>query len=172
MNKLAYRKLQSLLVLLTFLVLTASFYFEFVAGMQPCPLCLMQRFCAMLFAFFCLAGLVLSTFRWARHVMVFQIVFAGGGLFFAARQVWLQMFPSAEPSSCMPDLSMMMRFFPWQDVLHVLFWGVGECGEVTWRWLGLPMPAWTSLYFLTMLIVSGFIFILLGRSLTRLDHKI
>ena len=170
MSKRIYRTLQSLLLLLTLLVLGSTFYFQYIGGLQPCPLCLMQRFCALLLAMSCLMGLALSTLKRGRSVAIFQMAFAFAGLFFATRHIWLQSFPAGHSPVCLPGLDVLIHYFPWQDVLHSLLWGAGECAEVTWKWFGLSMPVWAGLYFLMMFVVSGVMYFLLGKSLVRLGN--
>jgi len=152
MNKQPYRTVQSLLLLLTSLVLGIAFYLQYFQGLQPCPLCIMQRFCTFLLLLFCFWGLYVSTTKWRRNVGVFQLVFAIAGLFFAVRQLWLQSLPVGQAPACIPDLGVLLRYFPVRDLLHALFLGTRDCGEVTWKLLGLSMPAWAALYFLIMLV--------------------
>ena len=158
MSKRAYRYLQSLLLLSTILVFWVAFYLQYVGGLQPCPLCLAQRFCAFLFAMFCLMGLCLSTRRRGRVVAVFQMFFCVAGLFFALRQLWLQSLPAGDVPACLPGLDTLIHYFPWHDVLLALLWGTGECAEVTWTLLGMSMPAWSALYFLAMFLGSAFLY--------------
>ena len=171
MSKRVYRRLQGLLLLSTILVLWAAFYFQFVHGLQPCPLCLMQRYCALLFGMLSMMGLCLSTRSRGKVVGIFQMLFAAAGLFFALRQVWLKSLPSGEVPACLPGLDVLIHYFPWRNILLALFWGTGECAEVTWRLLGFSMPAWSALYFLTMFFGSGLLFILLRRALVQLEHR-
>jgi disulfide bond formation protein DsbB len=163
MSKRTYRRLQGLLLLVTLLVLGSAFYLQYMKGLLPCPLCVMQRFFAFLFAMVCIMGLSLSTHRRASIVTLLQMVFSAAGLFFAARQLWLQSLPINELPACLPGLDILMRYFPWQDVAHALLWGTSDCGEVNWQFLGLSMPAWAALYFLAMFLLSGLILLCLKR---------
>ncbi len=171
-SKRVYRNIQSFLLLSTILVITAAFYFEYAMGLQPCPLCLMQRCCAFLLGTCCLMGITLGTLRRARIVAGLQLFFSASGIFFAARQVWLQSLPKDSSTMCMPGLDILMRYFPWNVVLKALFWGTADCGEVTWRWLGLTMPAWSALYFMLIFLICGLVFWWVGKSLneTRLSE--
>jgi len=169
MSKRFYRNVQGLLLLLSLLVLAESFYFQYFKGLQPCPLCLMQRACVFFLTIFCLAGLCLSTLKRARLVAIVQLFFSAAGLFFATRQVWLQSLPAEQAPACMPGLDVLIRYFPWQDVLRVLVWGAGDCAEAGWSWWGLSMPVWSALYFLTLLVVSAMVFWRLGRTLEQLE---
>ncbi len=148
MRKLTYKKIQLLLVLVTFFVLFASFYFQYFLGLRPCPLCIMQRVCV--FLLLGLLGLSLGTLRKAHLVCLMQVVISCAGLFFSLRQLWLQSLPAGQAPACMPDLDVLIRYFPWQTVAHALFWGAGDCAEVTWSMAGISMPGWTALYFLFM----------------------
>ncbi len=170
MTKRNYRAYQSLLALMTLCVVAGSFYFQYVKGFQPCPLCFMQRVCACVLMFFLLVGLSLRSLRRARYVVFFQFVFAAAGLFFALRQLWLQLFTSHDTSVCMPGLEMLVRYFPWRQVVNVFFWGSNACSEVTWYGLGLSMAAWSALYFGCVLFFSGLFFVLLTLTSTRIDH--
>ena len=167
MSMQVYRRLQFLLLLSAILVLWAAFYFQYVVGLQPCPLCIVQRFCAFAFALFCFVGLCLSVRRRVRALVALQMLFAIAGLFFALRQLWLQSLPAGQVPACLPGLDVLIHYFPWHDVLIALLWGSGDCAEVTWRLLGFSMPAWTALYFLTMFFASGFLFFA-----ARLDQDI
>lgn len=149
-----YRFWQLLLVLVTLVVLMASFYFQYALNLQPCPLCLMQRFVVM-------ALLALTMMAWffgiakpAKKIAVITMVFTLVGLFFALRHVWLQSLPADQVPACVPGIDILIRYFPWQDVLHALFWGAGDCAEVPWRGFGLSMPAWTALYFTAMFFAA------------------
>ena len=146
--KRLFRIEQSMLALLTMQVLVLSFYLQYVEGLEPCPLCLMQRF--MMF------GLLLVTcvgmFAFARRracvLSCCELLFSAGGVFFAARQLWLQSLPVAETGMCLPGIESWMHKLPWQDVVHAFIWGSSTgCGDVSWTFAGFSMPAWSALYF-------------------------
>lgn len=158
MTKRNYRLLQALLLLATVFILTAAYYFQLVKGLSPCPLCIMQRVCAFILGMFCLMGLLLQTMKRARHVAGLQMFFSLAGLFFAGRQLWLQSLPAEQVPACMPGLDILVKYFPLKDVIHALFWGAGDCAEVSWQWLGISMPGWSALYFIGMFLVSALLF--------------
>jgi disulfide bond formation protein DsbB len=164
MSLMTYRKLQHVLLFLTMFVLGMVFYFEYMKNMEPCPLCLMQRLCVFLFGLFCMIGIRLVSLRRIRTVTIFQIFFALAGLYFAGRQVWLASLPLEQAPMCMPGLDVLMRYFSWSAVLKALFWGTADCGEVTWRWLGLSMPAWSFLFFLMLLMASLSVLVMTRQS--------
>lgn len=167
MSKRTYRRIQGLFLLVTLLILWAAFYLQYILGLQPCPLCMMQRLCAFLFAMLCIMGLCLSTRKRGKAVSLLQMFFLLAGLFFAARQLWLQSLPTAEIPACLPGLDVLIHYFPWHDILFALFWGSGNCAEVTWTLLGFSVAAWSAIYFLTMFFATLLVFLLLRRSSDR-----
>lgn len=152
MTKLGYQRCQALLALLSLVVLLGSFYFQYFKKLEPCPLCLMQRLSVFLLLAICFTGTAVRSLKAAKIIAFLQFFVAAGGLFFAGRQLWLQSLPPDKLTSCLPELDILIRYFPLQDVFHSLFWGSKDCAAVNWSWLGLPMPAWVALYFLVMLI--------------------
>ena len=93
---------QSMITLLTMLVLLVSFYLQYAVGLEPCPLCLMQRFMMFGLLFVALRGLLGFAKRRACVLACFELLFASGGVFFAARQLWLQSLPAADTGMCLP----------------------------------------------------------------------
>ncbi|KTC66483.1 Disulfide bond formation protein B (Disulfide oxidoreductase) (plasmid) [Legionella adelaidensis] len=158
MNKRIFRVFESLLFLATTFVLFSSFYFQYFQELQPCPLCLMQRLCIFFIFFLCLSGMFLSTLKRARIITFWQVFFSLAGIFFVSRQLWLQSLSAENVPACLPGLDVLIRYFPWQEVAHALFWGDGECAESTWRLWGLSMAGWAAIYFIFSTFLSGFLF--------------
>ena len=157
MTKPTYKAIQFFLSLLTLAVLFASLYFQYVAKMQPCPLCLMQRFC--LFLLLGLMGLGLGSLKRAHWISFAQVLIASAGLYFTLRQLWLQSLSPSEAPTCLPGLDILIKYFPWQTVARSLFWGSGDCAEATQAIFGMSMPGWAAVYFFIMLITGLYLFI-------------
>lgn len=141
-----------LMSLISLFVLVCSLYFQYVQGLSPCPLCLMQRLAVILLV---ISSSVLFFLRHASRcalLIVVQIGVSLFGLFFASRQLWLQSMPPGTAPSCLPDFEMLIRYFPLRDILHALFWGAEDCAEAPWHWLGLSMAGWAALYFMYMIL--------------------
>ncbi|KTD01668.1 disulfide bond formation protein B [Fluoribacter gormanii] len=168
MRKLTYRKIQNFNAILTLFVLFASFYFQYIVGLIPCPLCLMQRVCV--FLLLAIMGLSLRTLKKAHIISLLQIIISCAGLFFALRQLWLQSLPAGEAPACMPGLDVLIRYFPWQTVVKTLFLGSGDCAEISWRMLGISMPGWCALYFSFMALMGCFLFWHTRRSALHEDN--
>ena len=156
MRKMTYRRIQSFNALLTVAVLFASLYFQYVVGLAPCPLCLMQRICVFILLW--VMSLSFRTQKKAHYISLFQILFACAGLFFALRQLWLQSLPAESVPACMPGLDILMRYFPWQTVARTLLWGTGDCAEATWSFGGITMAGWSALYFAFIALMGCFLY--------------
>jgi protein dithiol:quinone oxidoreductase len=158
MTKRSFRLCQNSISFLTVFAIFFAFYLQYGLGLQPCPLCLMQRGCAFVFLFLCLLALFLKSIARAKHVVLFQIIFSALGLFFASRQLWLESMTTPETAACLPGIEMLMRYFPWRELVHLFLWGSNSCGEVAWRAYGLSMAAWSAMYFGVMFLISGVLF--------------
>ncbi|HEY9133605.1 MAG TPA: disulfide bond formation protein B, partial [Dyella sp.] len=102
---------------------------------------------------FFLLGAIFPRKRGARWVFTSGAIVGGlAGLAVAGRHLWLQTLPPDEIPSCGPNLGYMMNTFPFHKVLQMVFTGSGECAKVE-PILGLPMPAWTTFWYLVLIVL-------------------
>lgn len=164
MQRAKYRNIQNGMLFLTVFVLMFSLYIEYIHQLQPCPLCVMQRFFAFLFAILCMFGLALSSLHRAKVVTLIQCAIAILGLYFSGRQLWLQSFSNIEQSvQCMPGLDALLHYFSWLMIIKSFIWGAGDCARIDWRWLGISIPVWSMIYYSIVFTISVY----LNRSITR-----
>jgi protein dithiol:quinone oxidoreductase len=133
------------------LLLGYGYYLQYVQGLDPCPLCQVQR------AFYYAVGLSFAAGAVhdarGRIVMLYPLlaaVFAIGGIGTAGRQVWLQHLPADKVPQCGPDLAFMLKNLPLSRTLEKLFTGTGECAVVDWTFLGLSIAEWSLFWFVTL----------------------
>lgn len=121
-------------------------------GLQPCPLCILQRFAYLAVGIFAASAAPLAPRPVARvsGVLMLLAALTGGGI--AAWHVWLQMNP--ESLSCGPGLATMMENFPLTEVLPKIFRGSGDCSESAWVFLGLSIAGWSLVWFAILSMVS------------------
>lgn len=137
-------------------LLAFAYYLQYVQGLNPCPLCLVQRgfFYALLAAF--VAGALHGPGRVGTAVYASLAgLFALGGAATAARQVWLQHLPKDKVPQCGPDLGFMLENFPLSTTLQKLIAGSGECAAVDWTFLGLSIAEWSLAWFLGILVCAA-----------------
>jgi protein dithiol:quinone oxidoreductase len=86
-------------------------YLQHVVGLEPCPMCIVQRYAMTLIGVVALLGLVWRSVLGGRVLAVLAVLLAAGGAFVAARQTWLQWYPP-EVASCGRDFYGMIESFP------------------------------------------------------------
>ena len=143
-------------------LLAVAFYMEHVMGLEPCPLCWLQRFGFMGAGLVSLLAFLHGPRGFGTRVYgLLLIVASGAGLAVAGRQLWLQSLPADQVPACGPSVDYMLEVLPWFEVLQTALKGTGDCAEVVWRFLGLSIPGWTAVFF-SLLIVLG-LFVMLRR---------
>jgi disulfide bond formation protein DsbB len=142
-----------------------GYYLEFVKGLQPCPLCLLQRgFFYAVLAVFLLAAVHGPKGGGAIAYGVLGALVAAGGAAVASRQIWLQHLPADKVPQCGPDLFFMLENFPLSQTLKKLVSGTGECAVVDWTFLGLSIAEWSLAWFVALALYAAW---LAWRSKTR-----
>ena len=139
-------------------LLSYGYYLQYVQGLEPCPLCLVQRlfFFAVMIIF--LLGAVHAPRRiGARIYPLLALLFAAGGAVTAARQVWLQHLPADRVPQCGPDLYFMLQNFPLSSTLEKLIRGSGECAAVDWKFLGLSIAGWSLVWFAIFMVLAAWL---------------
>jgi disulfide bond formation protein DsbB len=125
-----------------------GYYLQYARGLEPCPLCLLQRgFFYALLVIFLIAALQGPRGRGRLVYGGLAALFAVGGAAVASRQVWLQHLPKDKVPQCGPDLFFMLENFPLSQALQKLVAGTGECAVVDWTFLGLSIAEWSLAWF-------------------------
>ena len=134
-------------------LLAFGLYLQHVVGLEPCPMCIVQRYALALTAI--IAGLTAATGKKSIHVggAILMLATAGFGAFVAARQSWLQWYPP-EAVSCGRDFYGMIETFPLQRVVPMIFKGSGDCIRVDWTFLGGSIANWSFLCFVAITLLA------------------
>lgn len=140
------RRVLAALTLVCLALLAFGMYLQHVEGLEPCPMCIVQRYALVLVAL--VAGLTaaLRGRIWQASGLVLLVTVAVLGAFVAARQSFLQWYPP-EVLSCGRDLYGMIESFPLKRVVPMVFKGSGDCSVVDWQFLGLTIANWSFLFF-------------------------
>lgn len=148
----APRRAYALICLACIAMLAFGAYLQHVVGLEPCPMCIVQRYALVLVGVFA-AFAAMSKGRGLRGLWgVLGIVVAGGGAFTAARQSWLQWYPP-EFVSCGRDIYGMVESFPLQRALPMIFRGSGDCSKVDWTLFGLSIANWSFIVFVLFILL-------------------
>jgi len=125
-------------------LLCVGYYLQFAVGLEPCPLCIMQRIAIFATGIaFLVAAIHHPQRTGARAYGVAIAVIALIGASISARHVWLQHTPESERPSCGPGLDYLFGNFGPFDALRKVLRGSGECGVVDWTLLGFSIPELT-----------------------------
>ncbi|UCU96570.1 disulfide bond formation protein B [Hydrogenophaga taeniospiralis] len=134
-------------------LLAFGIYLQHVVGLEPCPMCIVQRYALILVAL--TAGVAAaSSGRSTRQLGVGLMgALALGGAFVAARQTWLQWNPP-EVMTCGRDFYGMIESFPLKRAIPMIFKGSGDCSAVDWTFLGLSIANWSFLCFSAIALLA------------------
>ena len=146
------RRLFAVVALACVGMLAFGLYLQHVVGLEPCPMCIVQRYALILVALCAALGAWLARGMRSQQVaMTGALLFAGGGAFVAARQSWLQWYPP-EVASCGRDFYGMIETFPLKRAIPMIFRGSGDCSAVDWTFLGLSIAEWSLVAFTSMTV--------------------
>jgi disulfide bond formation protein DsbB len=161
MTQLAPRTAFALAALACALLLAFGYFLQYVQGLEPCPLCLVQR--AFFYAVMAVCLIAALHGRWLMFFGILAGLFALGGAATASRQVWLQHLPAEKVPQCGPDLFFMLDHFPLSRTFSTLFSGTGECAAVDWTFLGLSIAEWSLFWFAALALYLLWIAVARGR---------
>jgi disulfide bond formation protein DsbB len=135
----------------------ASVFVQHVLGVEPCPLCIIQRFTYLALApVFFAAALARPHGRGQRALFWATTVLTLGGLGVAAYQTYLQLFPPSIAAGCTASLSYMLDTMAVTDVLAQMLHAGGDCSDTSFKVLGLTLAQ------ASVLIFSAFAALLAG----------
>src|SRR6266568_2372064 len=121
-------------------MLAFGYYLQFIVGLEPCPLCIVQRI--LLFA----VGVAF---------LVAALHHPAGRL--GARLLWLQHLPPEKRPACGPALDYLLSAFGPIEGLSRVLRGSGECGVVDWTLLSFSIPEWTLAAFVAFAVWAVFL---------------
>ena len=129
-------------------LMAAALWLQHVEGLEPCPLCVLQRGAVIVLGVLMLVGAIHDPGTLGRRMYGVAITIAAtAGAAVAGRHVWLQSLPPGEAPECGPGLEYMLGAFPLTEVIGMVLSGSGECAEVQWTFLSLSIPEWTLFMF-------------------------
>ncbi len=132
-----------------------ALYLQYREGLEPCPLCILQRICVMAMGVVFLVAAIHNPLRVGAGVYaLLQLLFGGAGAAVAARQVWLQSLPKDQVPACGMSLNYMLETLPFTDALRKVLEGSGECAEKGWEFLHVSIAGWTLVFIVAMIAAS------------------
>lgn len=137
------------------LMLAIAGYFQFVVGLEPCPLCIFSRVVILALGGLFLIAVIHNPSGWGVKIYaILGLIIAAVGVGISARHVWLQNLPPDQTPTCGPGLNYILDNFPLTKALELVLRGSGECAEIQWSLLGLTIPGWTLVALLFLGVMS------------------
>lgn len=137
------------------LIMGGALYLEHVVGLEPCPLCIVQRIAVIVFGLVCLLAAIHGPAGLGRRIYaMLALLSAAGGAAIAGRQIWLQGVPADELPACLPSLDYMLEALPFQETLRLLLHGTADCAKISWTLFGMSIPEWSLLAFVGMMLFA------------------
>ncbi|WP_029412645.1 disulfide bond formation protein B [Paracidovorax oryzae] len=148
----APRRVLALISAACIAMLAFGMYLQHVVGLEPCPMCIVQRYALIGVAVFTGLGSLRSGRGWWMSWGVLALLLSGFGAFVAARQSWLQWYPP-EIATCGRDFYGMIENFPIGRAIPMIFRGSGDCAAIDWTFLGGSIANWSFVCFVVMALV-------------------
>ncbi len=134
-------------------LLIVGLYLQHVVGLEPCPMCIVQRYLMVMFS---TTAFLLAAFR-SRKIQGLAYALLAlesvAGAYVAARQSWLQWYPP-EVVMCGRDFYGMIETFPLKRAIPMIFKGGGDCSVVDWTLLGGSVANWSFVAFVGLALLT------------------
>ena len=144
-------------------MLAFGLYLQHVVGLNPCPMCIVQRYALIGVMLIAWVGSRLRKPGAVAVLGVLLALMAGFGAFVAARQSWLQWYPP-EIVTCGRDFYGMVENFPINRAIPMIFKGSGDCTKVDWTFLGGSIANWSFVAFVGFALMGWLIAVQAWRS--------
>lgn len=132
-------------------LIAAALFMQHVVGLNPCPLCILQRIAYLFLAIASGLAAWRSPRSPTRGFAVAALLLALSGAAIAAWHVRIRSLP--ELQSCGPGLGAMLENFPLTQVLPRILRGSGDCADAAAVLFGVSLPAWSLAGFLVLALV-------------------
>ncbi|MCD2512104.1 disulfide bond formation protein B [Comamonas endophytica] len=142
----APRRVLALICAACVAMLAFGMYLQYGQGLEPCPMCIVQRYALIGVAIFTGLGSLRGGRGWLAAWSGLALLSAGFGAFVAARQSWLQWNPP-EVASCGRDFYGMIENYPLSRSIPMIFRGSGDCTAIDWTFLGGSIANWSFIAF-------------------------
>ncbi len=143
-----------LLTLTALTLLLVALFFQYGLGLEPCIMCVYQRFAIVGILLAGIVGLWTHQYgagRWLAYSG--WTIAAGWGLKIAHDQVLVEETVRAGGFSTCGIFAEFPTWLPLDSWFPAIFKPTGICGEVAWQFMGYSMPFWMRLIFAGYLLM-------------------
>ena len=133
------------------IVVGSQYYLENIVGLEPCNLCILQKYSAQAVFFIFLFKMIVPKFKFLFDFLgIFALAF---GVSASGRQIYLQNIPKDELAGgyCDTPFYLLFDMNPFFDAMAKVFQGSSKCAEEVWSLLGLNIAEWSMVFFASMI---------------------
>tara|TARA_S200000501_G_scaffold292934_1_gene278481 strand:+ start:20869 stop:21378 length:510 start_codon:yes stop_codon:yes gene_type:complete len=133
------------------IVVGSQYYLESIVGLEPCNLCILQKYSAQAVFFIFLFKMLVLKFKFLFDFLgIFALAF---GVSASGRQIYLQNIPKDELAGgyCDTPFYLLFDMNPFFDAMAKVFQGSSKCAEEVWSLLGLNIAEWSMVFFASMI---------------------
>ncbi|MES2509916.1 MAG: disulfide bond formation protein B [Pseudomonadota bacterium] len=156
------RRVLVLIAVVCVAMLAFGLYLQHVVGLEPCPMCIVQRYALILVAVLCALTAIGKSTMVLMGGAFLTLLMSGFGAFVAARQSFLQWYPP-EIASCGRDFYGMIETFPLKRAIPMIFKGSGDCTKIDWTFLGGSIANWSFVCFAGIALVMLVLIVRLAK---------
>jgi disulfide bond formation protein DsbB len=151
LDRVGARRLYIAVAVASLVLIGAALFMQHVVGLNPCPLCILQRIAYLFLAIASGFAAWRSPHSSTRSFAAAALLLALSGAAIAAWHVRIRSLP--ELQSCGPGLGAMLENFPLTQVLPRILRGSGDCADAAAVLFGVSLPAWSLAGFLVLALV-------------------
>lgn len=135
------------------LILSVTYYLEYVLKLDPCPLCILERILLMFTVIVSGLAILHNPRRLGQKLYsLFNSGFLLLGLGLTLRHLYLQSLTQDKIPECIPGFDYLIKNFPLSEVIRLSLKGSGECAQIGLRFMGLSLAQWSFMAFVFLLI--------------------
>lgn len=141
--------------LFTLAILAFAVFLQIHKGLSPCPLCIIERGIFIILAVLFIIGSIFFFKR--KGQMIFHgiaLIFTVLGVLLASRHIYIQHVAIHGIASCGPNFQILVKQFPFSQIVRLILLGTGECTVIGSRFIGLSLSEWSLICFCVLLITA------------------
>ena len=141
-------------LILIVVLLSIATYLEVYVGINPCPLCILQRVVLVALGVIFFFAMLIKSSRFFQYLLGFLSFLVNlRGILLSGRKVWLQHIPQNGMGECGISLQYLFKIFSFSEALKHIWKGGIECSQHDWEFLGLSLAEWSLFWFIVFFIL-------------------
>ena len=137
-------------------LLVAYIYFDLIVELQPCTLCVLDRYLLILIALIFFIITISGRDFIFKTLNTTNLLLCIIGLISTIRHIWLQVFKdetALDGFGCGGGFFYYISTLPLLDAIKNIFNNPTPCNDVKWQLFGLSIPMYTFILFLILIII-------------------